>query len=220
MTSEQGTQCGAAAPVVSAERQEQLTRRIRLLTKTTISYNVVEAVVAISAGVVASSVALVGFGLDSVIEVSSAVAVAWQFAAANAARRQLRERAALRVIAVSFFALAVFVGFESVEKLVTGAPVQHTTVGLVVTGVSLVLMPFLATMQRRAARELNSRSALADSKQTMLCTYMSAIVLVGLLAHSVLGWSWVDPVAGLLIAGVALKEGFDAWQGKACGCSG
>lgn len=207
-------------PQLTPERQEQLTNRVRLLTKATISYNIIEAIVAISAGMVASSIALIGFGLDSIIEVSSAAAVAWQFSAVTASRRLLRERRALKVISLSFFGLAGFVGFEASKNLITGAPVEHTTIGIVVTAISLLLMPFLATMQRRAARELNSQSALADSKQTMLCTYMSAIVLIGLIFNSTLGWSWVDPLAGLAIAGLAIKEGLDAWRGKTCGCAG
>ena len=193
--------------------ESALVRRVRLLVAATIAYNVVEAVVAIAAGTRVSSTALVGFGLDSVIEVSSATAVAWQFAAVDHRRR---ERVALRVIAVSFFALAGFVGVESVRALAGGERAGHSTVGLVLAAVSLVVMPVLSGAQRRAGRRLGSASAVADSKQTLLCTYLSAVLLVGLAANSAFGWWWADPVAALVIAVVAVKEGRDAWRGDTC----
>jgi divalent metal cation (Fe/Co/Zn/Cd) transporter len=197
-------------------RQSVLTRRVRLLVAATIAYNVVEAVVAISAGTVAGSTALVGFGLDSVIEVSSAAAVAWQFSARDHEVREAREKTALRVIAVSFFVLAAYVVVESVRALVGGAEPDHSTVGIVLAAVSLAVMPGLSYAQRRAGRELGSATAVADSKQTLLCTYLSAVLLVGLVLNSALGWWWADPLAALVIAAVALKEGRDAWRGDAC----
>ncbi len=193
-----------------------LARRIRLLVAATITYNVVEAVVAITAGTVAGSTALIGFGLDSVVEVSSAAAVAWQFSARDHAVREARERTALRVIAVSFFALAAYVTVESVRALLGGAEADHSTVGIVLAAVSLVVMPGLSLAQRRAGRALGSASAVADSKQTLLCTYLSAVLLAGLVLNSLLGWSWADPVAALVIAAVAVKEGREAWRGDAC----
>ncbi|GAA0467528.1 hypothetical protein Aca07nite_70970 [Actinoplanes capillaceus] len=195
------------------QRRAVLTRRVRWLVAATISYNVIEAVVAITAGTIASSTALIGFGLDSVIEVSSAAAVAWQFAGKDPERR---EKTALRVIAVSFFALAAYVTVESVRALIGGAEADHSTVGLVLAAVSLALMPGLSYAQRRAGRELGSRSAVADSKQTLLCTYLSAVLLVGLAVNSLFGWSWADPIAALVIAAVAVKEGREAWRGDAC----
>lgn len=194
-------------------RRALLARRIRWFVAITIVYNVVEAIVAITAGTIASSTALIGFGLDSVIEVSSAAAVAWQFAGRDP---QARERIALRIIAVSFFVLATYVTVESVRSLVGGAHAEHSTVGLVLAALSLAIMPVLSYAQRRAGRELGSRSAVADSKQTLLCTYLSAVVLVGLGLNSVFGWSWADPVAALVIAAIAVKEGRDAWRGDAC----
>ncbi|MDI6099516.1 cation transporter [Actinoplanes sp. NEAU-A12] len=196
-----------------AARRAVLHRRVRLLVAATITYNVIEAIVAITAGTIASSTALIGFGLDSVIEVSSAAAVAWQFAGADPERR---EKAALRVIAVSFFALAAYVGVESVRALASGAEAEHSTVGLVLAAVSLAVMPGLSYAQRRAGRELGSRSAVADSKQTLLCTYLSAVLLVGLVVNSLFGWSWADPVAALVIAAVAVREGREAWRGDVC----
>ena len=199
--------------VPDAARRGLLTRRVRLLVAATITYNTVEAVVALAAGAAASSSALIGFGLDSVVEVASATAVAWQFAGRDHAAR---ERAALRVIAISFFALAAVVGVDALRALLGDRDAEHSSVGLVLAAVSLVVMPFLSTAQRRAGRELGSASAVADSTQTMLCTYLSGVLLVGLLLNSLLGWSWADPVAALVIAAVAVKEGRDAWAGKGC----
>ena len=198
---------------IATARQAVLRRRIRLLVAATITYNVVEAVVALVAGTVASSVALIGFGLDSVIEVSSAAAVAWQFAGADPERR---ERTALRVIACSFFALAAYVSVEAVRALLGGGEADRSVVGIVLVAVSVVVMPFLSFAQRRAGRELGSASAVADSKQTLLCTYLSAAVLAGLVLNAALGWWWADPVAALLLAALAVKEGRTAWRGELC----
>ena len=197
-------------------RRDLLAQRIRWLVAGTITYNVVEAVVALTEGARVSSSALVGFGVDSTIEVASAAAVAWQFSAADPTSRERREHRALRVIAVSFFALAVFVTADAVGALVTGQAAQHSIVGLVLAAVSLLVMPALSTAQRRAGRELGSRSAVADSAQTMLCTYLSAVLLVGLVLNSAFGWSWADPAAALVIAARAVREGVQAWRGDAC----
>jgi len=207
-----------AAPVElpSPTRRSVLTRRVRWLVAATITYNVVEAIIAIAAGTVAGSTALIGFGLDSVIEVSSAAAVAWQFSAQDHTVREAREKSALRVIAVSFFVLAAYVTVESVRALVGGADAEHSTVGIVLAAVSLAVMPGLSYAQRRAGRELGSATAVADSKQTLLCTYLSAVLLAGLVLNSLFGWSWADPAAALVIAAVAIKEGREAWRGDAC----
>ncbi|MFJ4720494.1 cation transporter [Streptomyces luteogriseus] len=182
----------------------------------TITYNVVEAVVALTAGSVASSTALIGFGLDSVIEVSSAAAVAWQFSAREHAVREAREKTTLRIIAVSFFALAAYVSVDAIRALAGPGEADRSITGIVLAALSLAVMPFLSAAQRRAGRELGSASAVADSKQTLLCTYLSAVLLVGLVLHATLGWSWADPIAGLAIAAIAVKEGRDAWQGEGC----
>jgi divalent metal cation (Fe/Co/Zn/Cd) transporter len=194
-------------------RRAVLHRRVRHLVAATITYNVVEAAVAITAGIGASSAALVGFGLDSTIEVASATAVAWQFAGRDP---DTRERTALRVIAVSFFALAAYVGVDAVRALGGASEAEHSTVGLVLAGLSLAVMPGLSWAQRRAGRELGSASAVADSKQTLLCTYLSAVLLVGLGVNSLWGWSWADPIAALVIAAVAVREGREAWRGDSC----
>ncbi|MBN0040819.1 cation transporter [Cellulosimicrobium cellulans] len=200
-----------AAP--TAARRAVLERRVRWVVAATITWNVVEAVVAITAGRVASSAALVGFGLDSLVEVLSAAAVAWQFAAPDPHRR---ERAALRVIAVSFFGLAAFVSVDAARSLLGAAEPEHSAVGIGLAAVSLAVMPFLSWFERRTGRELGSASAVADSKQTLLCTYLSAVLLVGLVLNAALGWSWADPLAALVIAAVAVKEGVESWRGDAC----
>ncbi|KPI07583.1 cation efflux protein [Actinobacteria bacterium OK074] len=199
-------------------RRELLTRRIRLLVAATITYNAVEAAVAVTAGTLASSTALIGFGLDSVIEVSSAAAVAWQFSAREHTVREAREKATLRIIAVSFFALALYVGADAVRALTgTGAgTAERSLPGIALAALSLAVMPFLSAAQRRTGRELGSASAVADSRQTLLCTYLSAVLLLGLVLNAALGWSWADPVAALAISVVAVKEGRDAWRGKGC----
>lgn len=201
----------------SPRRRAALARRVRLLVAATITYNVIEAVVAIGAGTVASSGALVAFGLDSVIEVASAAAVAWQFSARDPGLIERRERRALRIIAISFFALAAYVSVDSTRALLGGGgEAEHSTVGLVLAALSLAVMPGLSYAQRGAGRELGSASAVADSKQTLLCTYLSGVLLVGLAVNSLFGWTWADPIAALVIAAVAVKEGRGAWRGDAC----
>ena len=209
----------SAAPVTGRARPRMpAERRVRLLVAATIAYNAVEAGVALTAGHLASSSALVGFGLDSLVEVSSAAAVAWQFSARDARVRAAREGRALRVVAVSFFALAAFVALDAARSLLGGSEASPSTVGVVLAATSLAVMPALSLVQRRAGRELGSASAVADSKQTLLCTYLSAVLLVGLVLNALWGWSWADPVAALAIAGVAVREGLQAWRGEDC-CS-
>ena len=200
-------------PLLPAARRELLERRVRWIVTATIAYNVVEAVVAIAAGRAASSAALVGFGLDSVVEVLSAAAVAWQFAAPDPHRR---ERTALRLVAVSFFGLALFVAIDAVRTLLGATEPDRSPVGITLAAVSLAIMPFLSWAERRTGRELGSASAVADSKQTLICTYLSAVLLVGLVLNTTLGWSWADPLAALVIAGFAVREGVEAWRGDAC----
>lgn len=204
------------AELVLPARREVLARRIRLLVAATIAYNVVEAIIALSEGARVASTALIGFGLDSVIEVSSAAAVAWQFSAPDP---KTREKRALRLIAFSFFALALYVGVDAVLSLFGRGEARHSPIGIGLAAVSLVIMPMLSWAQRSAGREFGSRSAVADSKQTLLCTYLSAVLLIGLVANSAFGWSWADPVAALVIAAIAIREGINAWRGDPC-CPG
>ncbi len=196
-----------------APRRALLERRIRWVVAATITYNVVEAVVAIGAGRAATSSALIGFGLDSVVEVLSAAAVAWQFAGRDL---HARERTAMRVIALSFFGLAAFVTVDAVRAVLGAAEPAHSTVGIVLAAVSLAVMPALSWFERRTGRELGSASAVADSRQTLICAYLSAVLLAGLLLNSTLGWWWADPLAAVVIAGLAVREGVEAWRGDAC----
>ncbi|MGV0798722.1 cobalt transporter [Mycolicibacterium elephantis] len=199
----------------TAARRDVLIRRVRLFVAATISYNVVEAVVALAEGTRVSSTALIGFGLDSAVEVASAAAVAWQFAARDP---ETREKTALRFIAFSFFALAAYVTADALLTLFGLGEARPSRIGIALAALSLVIMPVLSWAQRRAGRELGSRSAVADSKQTLLCAYLSAVLLIGLVFNAALGWTWTDPVAALGIAAIAVREGINAWRGDAC-CS-
>jgi divalent metal cation (Fe/Co/Zn/Cd) transporter len=203
-------------PTLSDERRDVLRRRVRLIVAATIGYNLIEAVVAITAGTIASSSALIAFGLDSTIEVLSAAAVAWQFSRRDPQRW---EKGTLRVIAVAFFALAAYVTLTSLIALATRVEVEHSTLGITITAISVIVMPLLSFAERRAGRELGSATAVADSKQTLICTYLSAAVLIGLVLNSLFGWWWADAVAGLVIAAFAVREGLEAWRGDACATS-
>ncbi len=197
----------------TSDVRRQLGRRAQLLAGASVAYNVVEAVIAITAGLVAGSVALVGFGLDSVVEVSSGLIIVWQF---RHSMPETRERLALRLMAFSFFALAAYVAVESTRALIFGADPDPSPVGIALAAASLVVMPLLSWAQRRTGKALGSNAVVADSTQTLLCTYLSAVLLVGLLLNATLGWSWADPIAGLVIAAIAVKEGRDAWRGEGC----
>ena len=197
-------------------RRAQLRRRIRLIVGATIVYNGIEAVVAIAAGSAASSAALIGFGLDSVVEVLSAAAVAWQFTRRDPERW---ERSTLRVIAIAFFALAAYVTASSVIALSSGEAPAHAPVGIAITALSVVIMPVLSWAERHAGRELGSAAAVADSRQTLICTYLSAAVLIGLVLNGLWGLWWADAVAGLVISVFAVREGVEAWRGDACATS-
>jgi divalent metal cation (Fe/Co/Zn/Cd) transporter len=200
---------------LTADDRARLGRRAQLLAGASVAYNGIEAVIAITAGVVAGSVALVGFGLDSIVEVSSGLIILWQF---RHKMPETRELQALRLMAFSFFALAAYVTFESVRALLGDHDPEPSPVGIALAAASLVIMPFLSWAQRRTGRALGSNTVVADSTQTLLCTYLSAVLLVGLVINATLGWSWADPIAGLVIAAVAVREGVAAWRGENCGC--
>jgi len=201
------------APALSPAQRRRLGRRAQLLAGVSVIYNVIEAVVAVTAGAVAGSIALIGFGLDSLVEMSSGLVILWQF---RHPVPESRERLALRLIGLSFFALAGYITVESVRNLISGGEPAPSPVGIALAAVSLLVMPVLSWAQRRTGRALNSGSVVADSKQTLLCSYLSAVLLVGLLLNALVGWSWADPVAGLVIAAVAVREGVEAWHGDAC----
>ena len=183
---------GRRSPL-TADRRAALGRRSLHLAYATAGYNLLEGVIAVTAGAAASSTALLGFGLDSFIEVSSALVVIWQF---RSRIPQARERRALRLIAVSFFALAAWISVDAVRALLGAGEAEPSPVGIGIAAVSVVVMPLLVWVKRRTGRELGSATVVADATQSLLCTWLSAILLVGLLANTLFGWSWADPVAG------------------------
>ncbi|MGH3940736.1 MAG: cation transporter [Pseudonocardiaceae bacterium] len=197
-----------STPVVTSARRARLNQRSLHLAYLTAGYNLAEGIVAVAAGAAASSTALIGFGLDSFIEVSSALVVIWQF---RSRVPEDRERLALRLIALSFFALAAWISVDTLRSLLGQGQAEPSPVGIGIAAVSVVVMPLLVWIKRRTGRELGSATVVADSTQTLLCTWLSAILLVGLILNSTLGWSWADPVAALIIAAVALREGIQAW---------
>jgi divalent metal cation (Fe/Co/Zn/Cd) transporter len=200
----------APAPTPTEERRARLHRRVRFIVAFTITYNVIEAIVAIWAGSIASSAALIGFGLDSVVEVVSALAVAWQFTRRDPERW---EKATVRAIGIAFFALAAYVCIDAILLLAGLGEVDHSPLGIGIATVSLLVMPALAWFEFRTGRELGSRSVMADARQLLLCTYLSGTVLIGLLLNSILGWMWADSVAALIVAALAVREGIEAWRG-------
>lgn len=204
----------AATVSLDDARRSRLRARVRLIVMITITYNILEGIISIAAGSAASSAALIGFGLDSFVEVLSAVAVAWQFTRSNPERY---ERATLRVIAIAFFALAAWVTVNAVLGLLGVWTAEESPVGILIALASVIVMPTLAMWERRTGRELGSATVVADSHQTMLCAALSVAVLAGLLLNTLFGWTWADPVAALVIAGFAVREGREAWKGDACG---
>ncbi|TFC55148.1 hypothetical protein E3O62_14625 [Cryobacterium sp. TMT2-15-1] len=195
---------------VTDARRAVLHRRVRFIVAFTITYNVIEAVVAIWAGTLASSAALIGFGLDSIVEVLSALAVAWQFTRKVPERW---EKATVRAIGIAFFALAAYVITDSVLSLTGAQDVDHSPLGIGIATLSLLVMPLLAWFEFRTGRELGSKSVMADAKQLVLCIYLSGTVLIGLLLNSLFGWAWADSVAALVVAVLAIREGIEAWRG-------
>lgn len=176
----------------------------------TITWNVIEAVVAVGAGIAAGSIALVGFGFDSSIEGFAATVVIWQL---RGAHDEAREQRALRIIAVTFFVLAAYVVFESVRDLVTNAEPETSAIGIGVAIVSIMVMPTLGFAKKRLAEKMGSAVLRADAAETFLCSWLSVILLVGLVLNATVGWWWADPVAALGIAWLALREGREAWSG-------
>jgi divalent metal cation (Fe/Co/Zn/Cd) transporter len=182
----------------------------------TIIYNLVEGIVAVAAGVVASAVSLIGFGIDSGIEVAAAAVVLVRLRAELRGDEpdERKEKLALRFIAVTFFVLAAYLLFEGVRDLITGERPDTSIVGVVLTGVSMVIMPLLAFLKRRVGRKMGSRLVLADAAETALCAWLSVSTFLGLALYAILGWTWLDAVAGFVIAAFAIMEGREAWQGE------
>lgn len=190
-------------------------RRAVRLEQLTIGYNVVEGVIAVSAGLAAGLVSLIGFGIDSGIEVAAAGVVLHRLYAdiRGGGVDEAKERRALRFIALTFFALATYVVVEGALSLLEGETPNTSTVGVVLTGLSVLIMPSLAMFKRRAGEAMGSRLVVADAKETQLCAWLSVSTFAGLLAFALVGWTWLDPVAGFVIAGFAVREGREAWEG-------
>ncbi|MEW1599500.1 cation transporter [Streptomyces sp. NPDC093808] len=182
----------------------------------TIGYNVIEGIIAISAGAVAGAVSLIGFGVDSGIEVAAAVVVLVRLLAEikGGEPDEAKERRALKFIAITFFALAAYVTVEGIRDLVSGEKPDASLTGIVLTGLSIIIMPWLARAKRKAGQEMNSRLVIADAAETKLCAWLSVSTFAGLLAFAQFGWTWLDPVAGFVIAAFAIMEGKEAWEGE------
>jgi divalent metal cation (Fe/Co/Zn/Cd) transporter len=189
-------------------------RRGRLLEYLTIGWNMLEGIIAVSAGLVAGSVALVGFGLDSFIESLSGGALLWRLCSDENAER--REQIALKLVGGSFLVLAAYVAFDAAKSLILSEPPESSYAGIALSALSLLVMPMLARAKRRVAASINSRAMLADSRQTDICAYLSAILLGGLILNALFGWWWADPVAALVMAPIIAKEGIEALRGETC----
>ena len=200
--------------VLGADELQRMRRVGLTLAWITIAWNVAEAAIAVAAGAAASSTALVGFGIDAAIEVASASVVVWQFSGElRGGYDEDRERLAMRLIAITFFLLAGYVWIEAGRDLFSRSEAEHSAVGIVLAAVSLLVMPALAVAKRRTADRLGSPTLRADSRETLLCAWLSVALLAGLVLNSWLGWWWADPVAAIVIGGFAVSEGVEAWRG-------
>lgn len=192
-------------------------RRGKLLEYATVGYNSIEGVIAISSGVIAGSIALVGFGFDSFIECISGLALLWRlYGDANESKRERVEQRALRIVGLSFMILAAYVGYDAITSLFRREAPDESMVGTVLAAVSLVVMPLLVRAKRRVAHSIGSKALAADAAQAQICTYLSAILLGGLLLNATLGWWWADPIAALIMLPIIVKEGWEALRGEHC----
>jgi divalent metal cation (Fe/Co/Zn/Cd) transporter len=205
-----------APPATRADR-ERLMRQTRLLAWAGIAWHVLEFAIALVAGLVASSIALIGFGIDSAIEAAAGLVVVWLFASPRAGSASA-ERRAQQLIAASFFLLAAYLAVEATRSLITGSEADASWVGIGLAAVTAPTMPLLARAKTRLGRQLGSQATVSEGAQTMLCAYLSVALLVGLGGNALLGWWWADPLTALVIAGVALREGVKGWRGEVCGC--
>ncbi len=197
--------------------QAALVRRGLQLSYATLAYNCLEGIIAILAGLAAGSIALVGFGADSLIEVTASLTAIWRLHSdSDPGRREQSERISLRIIGTLFLVLAAYVAADAIQSLITRQAPDASLVGLVLAATSLVVMPLLANAKRKVAVAMSSGALAAESRQTMLCTYLSAILLGGLLLNAALDWWWADPVAALVMVPIIAREGIDAVRGRAC----
>ncbi|HSD22715.1 MAG TPA: cation transporter [Solirubrobacterales bacterium] len=204
---------------VAATPRRSLVRRARFLARLGLAWHLVEAAIAMGAGIAASSIALVGFGADSLVESVAAVVVLWRLSDRRAHSEQA-ERRAQRLIGLSFWLIAAYVGVEAIRSLINAHEPSVSYVGIGLAAVTLVAMPPLAAAKTRVAHQLGSAATRSEGRQNLLCAYLSAALLIGLGANAVFGWWWADPATALLIAGVAVSEGREAWRGEGCadGC--
>src|SRR5215218_8360599 len=206
---------GRAAATITRDRYERLAGRVKLLSWLSLVWMTIEGAVAIAAGIVAGSIALIGFGLDSAIEGFASVIIIWRFTG-HRVFSEAAEQRAQKLVAVQFFLLAPYVGFESVKALVTGEHPDVSWLGIALAATSAVGMPVLGIAKQRLADQLGSAATKGEGRQNMLCAYLAGALLVGLLGNALIGAWWLDPGVGLLIAAVAVKEGRDAWRGEGC----
>ena len=206
-----------ARPVaaISPQRYRELARRVRLLSWLSLGAMSVEGIVAIAAGVLAGSIALVGFGLDSAVEGFASVIIIWRFTGSRV-MSEVAERRAQKLVAIQFFVLAPYVGFESVRALVGAHHPDVSVLGMGIAIWSLVTMPLLGVAKQRIANEIGSAATKGEGRQNVLCAYLAGALLVGLAGNAIAGVWWLDPVVGLLIAAVAVSEGREAWRGDGC----
>ena len=205
----------AAAPRIDRATYERLARRAKLLSWLSLAWMTVEGAVAIAAGLVASSIALIGFGLDSAVEGFASVVIVWRFTGSRMFSAAAETRAQ-KLVAIQFFLLAPYVAVESTRALIGGERPDETWVGIGLAASSVVLMPLLGIAKQRIADQLGSAATKGEGRQNMLCAYLAAALLLGLLGNMAFGAWWLDPVVGLLIAAVAVKEGREAWRGEGC----
>jgi divalent metal cation (Fe/Co/Zn/Cd) transporter len=205
----------AAPPAITRERYAELARRVKLLSWLSLVWMTIEGAVAIVAGIVAGSIALIGFGLDSAIEGFASVVIIWRFTGSRVFSHAAEQRAQ-KLVAIQFFVLAPYVGFEAIHKLVTGEQPQTSWVGIALVTSSVIAMPVLGVAKRRLAVTLGSAATRGEGTQNLLCAYLAAAVLIGLLGSALFGLWWLDPAAALVVAGVAAKEGVESWRGDAC----
>jgi divalent metal cation (Fe/Co/Zn/Cd) transporter len=205
----------SAEPTISREHYAEVARKVRLLSWLSLGWMTIEGAVAITAGVLASSIALVGFGLDSVIEGVASVIIIWRFTGSRVFSHGAEQRAQ-KLVAIQFFLLAPYVGIESVRVLIDGEHPGVSVLGVALSASSIVLMPMLGIAKERLADQIGSAATKGEGRQNMLCAYLAGALLVGLLGNAIVGAWWLDPAVGLLIAAVAVREGVEAWRGEGC----
>lgn len=205
-------------PALSSDARLRAARRVRLLSWASLIYMAIEGSVGIAAGIVAGSIALIGFGLDSVIEGFASVVIIWRFTG-HRIHSEAAERRAQKLVALQFFVLAPYVGFEAAQQLWRGDHPDASWIGIALAATSAITMPYLGIAKQRLAERLGSPATKGEGRQNMLCAYLAGALLIGLSANAIFGAWWLDPAVGLLIAAVAVKEGREAWRGEGCTCA-